>query len=174
MILGAYFRIRSAGFVTCPIEGHSMPVTNSDTNARDIESAADRQRDIKTALRQYCQFPHPQGFAVMLRGVWGSGKTHFIKSIADDLAGGEKQHKPLYVSLYGVSDASEIGDQLFQQLHPVLSHKATRLVGAVLRSAAKATIKVDLAHAASMSGALSSYCGTSSTPDCGGRRDISA
>jgi hypothetical protein len=49
---------------------------------------------------------------------------------------------------------SEIGDQLFQQLHPLLGHKATRLFGAILRSAAKATIRVDVADAAQISGAL--------------------
>ena len=64
------------------------------------------------------------------------------------------KHKPLYVSLYGVKDPSEIGDQLFQQLHPILGHKATRLFGAVLRSAVKSTIKVDIGHAVQLTGAL--------------------
>ena len=121
------------------------------------ESPAVHNKDVERALKEYCHFPLAQGFAVMLSGKWGSGKTHFITSILDDLVSPKKdasKHKPLYVSLYGVKDPSEIGDQLFQQLHPILGHKATRLFGAILRSAAKATIKLDIAHAAQLTGAL--------------------
>lgn len=93
----------------------------------------------------------------MVTGQWGSGKTHFIDTFLESFVpkpNGQEQHKPLRVSLYGVAGSDEIGDQLFQQLHPFLAHKATRLLGAVLRRAAKATIKVDVGHAAQLSGAL--------------------
>ena len=83
----------------------------------------------------------------MVDGPWGSGKTHLVTSLMDDLAEQnrlEPLRKPLYVSLYGVRDAGEIGDQIYQQLHPFLGHKYTRLFGTVLRGTIKATLKVDL------------------------------
>jgi hypothetical protein len=125
--------------------------------ARDEESPTAHNQDVKWGLTEYCRFPHSQGFAVMRSGRWGSGKTYFINSILNDLVQpgkDAKKYRPLSVSLYGVRDSSEIGDQLFQQLHPVLGHKATRLFGAVLRSVAKATVKVDVAHMADVSGVL--------------------
>ncbi len=127
-----------------------------DQTSKD-ESPAAHNKEVARGLKDYCHFAHPQGFAVMLSGPWGSGKTHFIKELLNELvptARDGRMQKPLYVSLYGVKDPGEIGDQLFQQLHPLLSHKATRLVGAVIRAAARATVKVDIGHAAQMSGVL--------------------
>ena len=105
--------------------------------------------EILRGLLEYSHFPHGQGFAVVLNGPWGSGKTKFIQQNLQyftkerpDVA----PDKPLYVSLYGVSDTAQIEDRLFEQLHPFLSHKATRLAGAVLRGAAKTAIKVDFAQ----------------------------
>ena len=113
--------------------------------------------EIKQALVEYCHFPHSQGFAVMLNGDWGSGKTRFIKDCVEILARerpGETRLKPLYVSLYGVSETSEIDELLFQQMHPILSHKATRLAGAVLRGIGKFAVKVDVGHLAELTGTL--------------------
>lgn len=113
--------------------------------------------EIKRALIEYCHFPHSQGFAIMLNGAWGSGKTRFIKNCAENLARerpGETRLKPLYVSLYGVRDSSEIDDLLFQQLHPILSHKATRLAGAVFRGLGKFALKVDLGPITQINGSL--------------------
>ena len=38
---------------------------------------------VKEAVVRYCHFPHPQQFAILITGRWGSGKTHFIDSIKD-------------------------------------------------------------------------------------------
>jgi hypothetical protein len=109
------------------------------------EKPSDNNKHIRQALIEYCRFPHPQQFAVMLNGLWGSGKTHFIHSILADLTGTQVQGiKALYVSLYGVTNPSEISDQLFQQIHPILGHKLTRLAGKVLSSAIKTTTKLDI------------------------------
>lgn len=121
------------------------------------ESPAAHNRDIEQGLKQYCHFPHSQGFAVMLSGQWGSGKTHFIKQLMPELVPPGRilrDHKPLYVSLYGVTDPSEISDQLFQQMHPLLASKPSRFIGAVMLGAAKAAVRVDLGHAVQMSGTL--------------------
>ena len=109
--------------------------------------ASEHNRCVTDAIKAYCQFPHSQGFALMVDGPWGSGKTHLIRSLMDDLAEQnrlEPLRKPLYVSLYAVKDAGEIGDQIYQQLHPVLGHKYTRLLGAVVRGTLKATLKIDV------------------------------
>ena len=113
--------------------------------------------DILTALVDYCTFPHGQGFALMLNGPWGSGKTKFVEKNLGLLwreRPGETLAKPIVVSLYGVKEPSQIEDRLFEKLHPVLSHKATRIAGAILRGAAKAAIKVDLGSGFSASGSV--------------------
>ena len=90
-------------------------------------------------LDYYFKIPAPK-YAVMLKGPWGSGKTWFIE---EQLKLVPKNQKTLYVSLYGMSSKAEIEEQFFAQLHPFLAHKGTRLVGKVLKSALKATVKVD-------------------------------
>ncbi|QGM94273.1 hypothetical protein F7D13_09660 [Methylocystis rosea] len=133
------------------------------TNAASIidapnkERPADHNQEVARALKEYCHFSHAQGFAVMLSGPWGSGKSHFIESILTDLVPPGKnpeKHKPLRVSLYGLTSPAEISDRLFEQLHPILGHKITRLVGAALRSTLKTTIKFDLADGAELNGTL--------------------
>ncbi len=83
----------------------------------------------------------------MVDGAWGSGKTHLVKSLMDELAERDVRaplRKPLYVSLYGVRNAGEIGDQLYQQLHPLLGHRYTRFAASVLRGTLKGALKIDL------------------------------
>jgi hypothetical protein len=125
------------------------PGENSDRSSEDEPEILSKTEhsEILRGLLEYTRFPHGQGFAVVLNGPWGSGKTKFIQqnlqhftTVRSDGA----PEKPLYVSLYGVSDIAQIEDRLFEQLHPFLSHKATRLAGAVLRGAAKTAIKVDV------------------------------
>ncbi len=94
----------------------------------------------------------------MINGRWGSGKTHFIELILEELAPAaaepKKRHRPLYVSLYGVNSPSEIGDQLFQQIHPVLGHRLTRLAGKIFTSAVKATVKIDIGKMGEIDGSV--------------------
>jgi hypothetical protein len=133
--------------------GEASPVAEVSDN----EPRSNPQDEVKRALTEYCHFPHSQGFAVMLNGAWGSGKTRFIKDCAESFVRqrpGEVPLKPLYVSLYGVSETSQIDELLFQQMHPILSHKATRLAGAVLRGIGKLAVKVDLGHVAQLTGTV--------------------
>jgi hypothetical protein len=121
----------------------------------DTQQTRTPHSEILDGLLEYSRFPHGQGFAVVLNGPWGSGKTQFLKrnlSLFGRERPGEVKQAPLYVSLYGISEVGQIEDRLFEQLHPILSHRATRLVGAVLRGAAKAAIKVDIGHGFSLSG----------------------
>jgi chromosomal replication initiation ATPase DnaA len=36
---------------------------------------------VKYIADYYCKTPFPPGFAVLITGRWGSGKTHLIKSL---------------------------------------------------------------------------------------------
>lgn len=134
-------------------------IKNDSAPEKKNRIAATGQSDMHAVILQtileYAKFPHGQGFAIVLNGAWGSGKTKFIKkhiNLFSRERPGEVEQKALYVSLYGVNDISQIEDRLFEQLHPILSHKATRLAGAVLRGAAKAAIKIDISQGWSVSG----------------------
>jgi|GEM_PF-443970 len=132
--------------------------TETDTaQAADAQPARGPHDEILEGLLEYTRFPHGQGFAVVLNGPWGSGKTRFIKDNLDHFARerpGEVKQGALYISLYGISEVSQIEDRLFQQLHPILSHKFTQFAGAFLRGAAKAAIKVDLGQGFSATGSV--------------------
>lgn len=131
-----------------------MIPTDPGTDAALTEDMR-RQRALEQALSNYCKFPHNQGFAILLNGTWGSGKTRFIKDFIEknpQQRPGETPQPALYVSLYGVSNSSDIDDLLFQKLHPLLSHKATRLAGALLKGLSKLTIKLDLDEVGQITG----------------------
>ncbi len=97
-------------------------------------------KHIQDYLNYYIQLDEP-GFAVLLKGEWGSGKSWFINGFANSE---ESSIKYLKISLFGVTTFSEIDELFFQQLHPILSSTKVRLAGKVLKGLLKATIKVDL------------------------------
>ncbi|HCU70804.1 MAG TPA: NTPase [Candidatus Moranbacteria bacterium] len=96
---------------------------------------------IEDYLDYYCTLKEP-GYAVLIKGPWGAGKTWFIKKYIKKLE--TQKQKVLYVSLYGMTSFSEIEDILFQQLHPVLSSKKMVLAGKVMKGLLKTTLKIDL------------------------------
>jgi nucleoside-triphosphatase THEP1 len=98
---------------------------------------------IEAYLDYYCNCGlSAPGFAVLLKGEWGSGKTWFINKYREKLK--ENNQKCLYVSLYGMTSFSEIEDTFFQQLHPILSSKGMAITGKIFKGVLKGTLKVDL------------------------------
>jgi len=97
---------------------------------------------IETYLDYYCGLSHAPGFAVLLKGQWGSGKTWFINRYREKLE--ENNQKCLYVSLYGMTTFSDIEYAFFQQLHPVLSSKGMAVTGKTFKGLLKSTLKIDL------------------------------
>lgn len=100
---------------------------------------------IKNYLDSYVIFDNPQ-YAVMIKGDWGSGKTHFIKEYIKEF-NEENTEAPqvfIYVSIFGLKKTSSIDELIFQQLHPVLASKSAKLVGGFLKSAVKLGLKYDL------------------------------
>jgi len=84
------------------------------------------------------------------KGKWGSGKTWFINPIEKLKAKEkekklkEKEKKCVYVSLYGVTNYSEIEDLLLQQLYPFRTSKGMVLAGKVFTGLLKLSLKIDL------------------------------
>ncbi|BAZ32691.1 hypothetical protein NIES4074_51970 [Cylindrospermum sp. NIES-4074] len=102
-------------------------------------------------LDYYCGLSAP-GFAVLLKGEWGSGKTWFINKYREKLE--KNNQKCVYVSLYGMTSFSEIEDTFFQQLHPVLSSKGMAITGKIFKGLLKGTLKIDLDGDSKDDGAL--------------------
>lgn len=97
---------------------------------------------IREFLTYYCKFPKEPQYAVLLSGLWGSGKTWFIKDfIANHL---QQPERVLYVSLYGVQSFDDIESELFRLLHPVLGSKPVRILHRVVRGVLKTSINFDL------------------------------
>lgn len=102
----------------------------------------------------YLKSKNEPGYAVMLKGKWGSGKTWFINEKLKDLK--ENKLRYLYVSLYGMSSITEIEDEFFKQLHPVLSSKTMSLAGKIAKGLLKTTLKIDLNADGKNDGSISS------------------
>jgi GTPase SAR1 family protein len=97
---------------------------------------------IETYLNYYCGLSHAPGFAVLLKGQWGSGKTWFIERYCQKLK--ESNQEVLYISLYGMRGISEIEDNFFQLLHPIRSSKGMAITGIILKGLLKGALKIDL------------------------------
>jgi len=94
-----------------------------------------RNQHVRDFLTYYSQFPQSPGYAVLLNGPWGAGKTFLIKGMIKELL--PEKSQSAYVSLFGVSSVDEIDAALLQAVYPVLSWKSTRLAGKVAKAALK-------------------------------------
>ena len=52
-------------------------------------------------------------YAILLDGVWGCGKTFFVKNKIIPKIDDETSKKSIYVSLYGLSDIRDIDKQIY-------------------------------------------------------------
>lgn len=94
------------------------------------------------SLHRYCTQPVSPGYAIMIEGAWGSGKTRLVNDLRERLKA-QGIHF-LYVTMYGVASLTEVVDQLYRQLHPFLAHPATEASLSFVRTAVKASFKVDI------------------------------
>ena len=86
------------------------------------------------------------------KGKWGAGKTWLInqfdklkaKETEKKLKAKETEKKCVYVSLYGVTNYSEIQDLLLQQLYPFRTSEGMVLARKVFTGLLKLTLKIDL------------------------------
>lgn len=86
--------------------------------------------------------PDPQ-YAVMLKGKWGCGKSFFVNKWIEEYtnAGEGVSLKPIYVSLYGLKDTSQITESIDRVLHPLLYSKGAELTKKLLKIAGKVVLK---------------------------------
>lgn len=96
--------------------------------------------NITEYLDYYLSLTVKPGYAILLRGKWGCGKSWYMKNYIAT----HSDFQYLYVSLYGVTSYKEIEDSFFEQIHPVLASKGMKFLGKVLKGVLKTTIKVDL------------------------------
>ncbi|AUV54233.1 hypothetical protein B1209_17125 [Raoultella planticola] len=93
-------------------------------------------------LDYYLSIQNPE-HSFLLTGGWGSGKTHFIESYITEY-NQKSKGRIIKISLFGLNKTSHIDEKIFQELHPFLSHKYTKLAGNALKGALKFGLKLDL------------------------------
>lgn len=98
-------------------------------------------KHIDNFLDYYGELESPQ-YAVLIKGKWGSGKTHYIKEYKKRLDSQSKKY--IYVSLYGVMNYDEIETKFLETLHPKLYNKKTILAGKIAKGFLKGALKIDL------------------------------
>jgi hypothetical protein len=99
-------------------------------------------------LDYFCDDALKFDYAILIDAPWGAGKTHFIR---DYLKKRDEKAKLdtsspgfLFVSLYGLKDATQVRDALFAQAHPLVSSKAARLTGTAVADVLKKFTGVEL------------------------------
>ncbi|WP_419764676.1 MAG: P-loop NTPase fold protein [Arcobacter sp.] len=98
-------------------------------------------KHIDEFLDYYIGLPSPQ-YAVLLKGKWGSGKTHYINEYKKHLS--KINQKYIYVSLYGVTSYDEIETKFLETIHPKLYNKKTIFAGKIAKQLLKGTLRIDL------------------------------
>ena len=101
-------------------------------------------------LTEYADNPDPQ-YAVMLKGKWGCGKTHFIKQWLKEYKEkhAEKDEdsidlKPIYVSLYGMNTIAEIKTAIDREVNPFFYSKTGKVVKGVAKILGKVVLKTNI------------------------------
>ena len=120
-------------------------------------------------LNEYAKLPSPQ-YAVLLRGKWGCGKTYFVKHWLEEFDKSDKlpanensiELKPIYVSLFGMREISDIKSAIDRCVNPFFYSKAGKMLKIAGRIASKIIFKTNLdidndgKSETSLSGALDS------------------
>lgn len=102
--------------------------------------------NIVNFLNGYLMNPDPQ-YAVLLKGKWGCGKTHFINHWIDTYQKQEAEDKvlePVYVSLYGLSETKQITTAINRALYPILYGKAAKAGKTFLKFMSAIVLKCDV------------------------------
>ena len=109
---------------------------------------------IEQALNDYLHIDNP-GYAVLLKGEWGCGKSFFIKrwkeTVEDGLpdVNGEEDEdvinlKPIYVSLNGLKTVGQIDEAIKKIISPFLHSKFVKTIGKVAKIAASIAVRYNV------------------------------
>lgn len=87
-------------------------------------------------------------YAVLLKGPWGCGKTHFIKSFENHMIETEyvKENEILNISIFGVATIDELEDRIFELLHPIRSSDCGKIATTVMRKVIEKGTNVDISE----------------------------
>lgn len=92
-------------------------------------------KHIEDYLNEYFRIEKP-GFAVLIKGAWGSGKTYFVKNyIEHQLKPNNKELKPIYISLFGVSSKEEIDSRIYEAVHNLINKPVSKMTFGVAKTA---------------------------------------
>lgn len=103
------------------------------------------------ALNDYLKIDNP-GYGILIKGDWGCGKSFFVKQWKKSLEGGadSEEHeeyvnlKPIYVSLNGVTNTSQIDEAIKREISPILHGKFMKGVGKALKFAASIALRFNV------------------------------
>lgn len=101
-------------------QAHAEPMAQepAENFARGEAQSSNSNEQIRRYLDDYLAFPHRPGFAVLLTGPWGGGKTFLVRELIERQAALGKT--VLSVSLYGLSSRQEIAEALLDARYPTL------------------------------------------------------
>lgn len=95
-------------------------------------------------LFKYIDNPDPR-YAVMLKGKWGCGKSFFVQNWIKDyqkkIKDGDAVIEPIYVSLYGLKETSQITEVIDRALRPFLYSKGAEWTKKICKIAGKIIFK---------------------------------
>lgn len=105
-------------------------------------------KEITNFLDEYVQIPNPQ-YAVMLKGAWGCGKTFFIQQWIKTLKNGDVEKdelnwKPIYISLFGLTEVQQVTESINKEIYPWLYSKGAKFIKNFLKAASKIALKYDI------------------------------
>jgi hypothetical protein len=78
-------------------------------------------KELKRIIEDYIKTDETD-YAILIKGTWGCGKTHFYKNQLSQLIE-QNSLKPVYVSLYGVSKLEDLSRSLLIAMLPLLQKK---------------------------------------------------
>lgn len=86
-------------------------------------------------------------YALMITGEWGCGKTFFCKEIIEERNKESGIRLAWYISAFGVKNAEDFNDKLFEAAHPILGNSKNKKYLSVgyniLKSAVKYKLNID-------------------------------
>ena len=95
-------------------------------------------------LFKYIDNPDPR-YAVMLKGKWGCGKSFFVQNWIKDyqkkIKDGDAVIEPIYVSLYGLKETSQITEVIDRALRPFLYSKGAEWTKKICKIAGRIIFK---------------------------------
>jgi hypothetical protein len=71
-------------------------------------------------------------YAVLIKGIWGIGKTTFIRKSTERLS--EINKKEIYISLFGISSTEQINYKIIELFNTKLTSKSAKALGAIINS----------------------------------------